>query len=171
MEASAPGRRVRLPSHSLAILEQRMSHTTLLLLIAVLAVATYWYGKQRALALVGGRRGIRQLHSLPSYYGWLTALTCALPCVLVVALWAGFQDSVITSMVQARVGAAVASMDATQLGLFMNDVRNVMSGAVPADQASEAARQGAAAYTQLRGVAGNALAGLLLALAAIGLFL
>jgi phosphate transport system permease protein len=148
-----------------------MSHTTLLLLIVVLAVATYWYGKQRALALVGGRRGIRQLHSLPSYYGWLTAITCALPCVLVVAVWAGFQDSVITSMVQARAGATVAAMDATQLGLFMNDVRNVMSGAVPADQASEAARRGAAAYAQLRGVAGNALAGLLLALAAIGLFI
>jgi phosphate transport system permease protein len=148
-----------------------MSHTTLLLLIAVLAVAAYWYGKQRALALVGGRRGIRQLHSLPSYYGWLTAITCALPCVLVVAVWAGFQDSVITSMVQARVGATVAAMDATQLGLFMNDVRNVMSGAVPADQVGEAAQRGAQAYAQLRGLAGNALAGLLLALAAIGLFI
>jgi phosphate transport system permease protein len=148
-----------------------MSQTTLLLLIAVLAVATYWYGKQRALALVGGRRGIRQLHSLPSYYGWLTAITCAVPCLLVVALWAGFQDSVITSMVQARAGSAVAAMDAAQLGLFMNDVRNVMSGAVPADQASEAAQRGAVAYAQLRGLAGNALAGLLLALAAGGLFI
>ncbi len=146
-----------------------MSHTTLFLLIGVLAIAAYWYGRQRALAQVGGRRGIRQLHSLPSYYGWLASLTCALPCVLVVVLWAGFQDSVITSMVGVRVGPELAGRDATQLGLFMNDVRNVLSGAIPADQASDAARRGAAAYEQLRGVAGNALTGIVLALAAAGL--
>jgi phosphate transport system permease protein len=146
-----------------------MSHTALLLLILVLAVAAYWYGKHRALALVGGRRGIRQLHSLPSYYGWLTALACALPCALILALWAGFQDSVITHMVQARLGADLAAMDHGQLGLFMNDVRNVLSGSVPAEQASGTVRRGAEIYAQLHGIARLALTGLVLALSAAGL--
>ncbi len=113
-----------------------MSNTTLFLLILVLAVAAYWYGKQRALALVGGRRGIRQLHSLPAYYGWLAALTCALPCALVVVVWAGFQDSVIASMVRTRVGPELAGLDHAQLGLFMNDVLNVLAGSVPLEQAT-----------------------------------
>jgi phosphate transport system permease protein len=147
-----------------------MSNTTLLLLILVLAIAAYWYGKHRALAVVGGRRGARQLHSLPTYYGWLAALTCALPCALVVVVWAGFQDSVIASMVRTRVGAELVGMDTAQLGLFMNDVLNVLSGSVPLEQATPAVRHGAETYTQLRSLAGNSLAGLVLALAAAGLF-
>ncbi len=113
-----------------------MSNTTPLLLILVFAVAAYWYGKHRALALVGGRRGIRQLHSLPAYYGWLAALTCALPCAVVVVVWAGFQDSVITSLVRTRVGPSSWGWTQAQLGLFMNDVLNVLAGSVPMEQAT-----------------------------------
>jgi phosphate transport system permease protein len=147
-----------------------MSNTTLLLLTLVFAIAAYWYGKHRALAMVGGRRGIRQLHSLPAYYGWLAALVCALPCAVVVLVWAGFQDSVIASMVRTRVGPELVGMDHAQLGLFMNDVLNVLSGSVPMEQATPAVRHGVESYTQLRGLAGNSLAGLVVALAAAGLF-
>lgn len=143
-----------------------MSNGTLLVLLLAMAVVAYWYGKRRALVLVGGRSGIRNLHSLPAYYGWLAALSCALPCLAVVATWAAFQDSVITSMVRARVGAELAGMNAAQLGLYMNDVRNVMSGAVPADHASAAVRHGAQVYLELRGMAAKALTALVLLLGA-----
>jgi phosphate transport system permease protein len=146
-----------------------MSHAALLLLIAAFAIAGFWLGKYRALQLVGGGRGIRQLHSLPAYYGWLTALWCALPCVLVVLLWAGFQDSVIASLVRARMGPELAGMDAGHVGLFLNDARNVVSGAVPAGQAPEAVQRAAGIYAGLRGTAAKALTGLVLLLAGAAL--
>ena len=146
-----------------------MSYTAIFLLIGALAVLAFWFGKFRSLATVGGGRGIRQLHSLPSYYGWLTALWCALPSLLIVLVWAAFQDSVVTAVVKARLGAEVASMDKAHLSLFMNDVRNVLAGAVPPEMVSDAAQQGAQIYGQLRATAGKALAGLVVALAAIGL--
>ncbi len=77
-----------------------MSNAALLLMIAVLTAAGYVLGKSRALTLVGGNRGMRNLHSLPRYYGLLTALWCLLPCMLVVLVWAGFQNAMLTSMVR-----------------------------------------------------------------------
>jgi hypothetical protein len=50
-----------------------MSHSALLLAPAVLAFAGYWVGKRRSPRLFGGGRGTRQLHSLPSDYGFLPA--------------------------------------------------------------------------------------------------
>ncbi len=146
-----------------------MSTTALLLLIAGLAVAAYWLGKHRALSLVGGGRGARRLHSLPSYYGWLTALCLALPCLAVLVVWMGFQGSVVGSMLRAQLGTELAGLDAGHVDLFMNDVRNLMAGAIPAEQASDAVRRGAEVYTQLRSNAAQALTGLILALSAIAL--
>ncbi|MEO6078594.1 MAG: phosphate ABC transporter permease subunit PstC [Steroidobacteraceae bacterium] len=146
-----------------------MSIGALLLLIAAMGVLGYWLGKYRSLALVGGGRGIRRLHSLPSYHGFLTALWCALPCLAVLLLWVSFQDSVITSLVTRGMGEA-APRDSASLGLLMNDVRNVASGAVPAQSVSEAARMAAATYGRLRSTFSLALTGTILALGLLGVF-
>src|SRR5512139_418371 len=110
-----------------------MSYAALFLLVAALAVVGYWLGKFRALAVVGGGKGIRKLHSLPSYYGLMTALWAALPCVLVLVVWGAFQEHIITSLVKSHIADAALSADRARVGLFMNDVHNVLSGAVPMD--------------------------------------
>jgi phosphate transport system permease protein len=148
-----------------------MSYTALFLLIAAIAVAGFWFGKFRALSLVGGGRGIRQLHSLPGYYGWLMALWCALPALLLVVIWGGFQDSVVTAMVRSQLGPEIMGLDQARLGLFMNDVRNVLSGAVSAEQAAPGVSEAAQLYGQLRHNAQLLLTGLVVALAAIALLL
>jgi phosphate transport system permease protein len=148
-----------------------MSYTALFLLIIAFAIAAYWIGKYRSLAMVGGGRGIRQLHSLPAYYGWLTALWAALPCLLVVVVWAGFQDAVISSLVRAQLGSNLQGLDAGHVGLFMNDVRNVLSGAVHPDAVAEPVRRGAEIYAQLRSTANKALIGLVLVIAAAALLI
>ena len=86
-----------------------MSYAALFLLIAALAVIGYWLGKFRALAVVGGGKGIRALHSLPSYYGLLTALWAALPCLLLLVLWASFQDHIIESLGLATQAASAVN--------------------------------------------------------------
>jgi phosphate transport system permease protein len=145
-----------------------MSGSALLLLIAAMAVVGYWLGKYRSLAVVGGGRGIRKLHSLPSYYGMLTALWCALPCLVVWIAWLVAEDEIIVSLVTRFMGGAVPT-DPTQLGLLMNDVRNIVSGAVPAASVSDLAQHAAVEYQRLHRVSSYALTGLIVCLGVLGI--
>ncbi|MEO6185044.1 MAG: phosphate ABC transporter permease subunit PstC [Steroidobacteraceae bacterium] len=145
-----------------------MSTSALLLLIAAMAALGYWLGKYRSLALVGGGRGIRQLHSLPSYYGLLTALWCALPCLAVLAIWLACQDGLISSLVTRDLGPAPSG--AANLGLFMNDVRNFASGSVPAAGVGQQVQVAAAHYQRLRGISSLALTGIILVMGLLATF-
>jgi phosphate transport system permease protein len=139
-----------------------MSYAALFLLLAVLVAAAYWLGKYRALALVGGGRGIRRLHSLPGYYGLMAAVWTALPCLLLLLLWAGFQESIIGSVVQRHLAPTAPALDQAHVGLLMNDVRNVVAGTVAAEDASPVVQAAAAEYQRLRAAAERQRAGLLL---------
>jgi len=113
---------------------------------------------------------MRRLHSLPSYYGLLTALWCALPCLLVLMLWLAFEDSILTALVTSGLGAAAPS-DPDALGLLMNDVRNAISGAVPMEFLDPEARAAAVHYQRLHGTSAMALTGVVLALGVLGIVL
>ena len=63
-----------------------MSSTILFLVIALLTVAGFYLGRTRALATVGGN--VRQLHSLPGYYGYAVALWCGIPSFLALVVLA-----------------------------------------------------------------------------------
>src|SRR5688572_31726992 len=103
-----------------------MTPTALLVALIALAAVAYWLGKTRSLAVVGGSRGIRNLHSLPTYYGALTAIWCALPALIVLGLWIAFQDAIIIRQVTIHLPADVRSLPAAEVGLVLNDVRNVV---------------------------------------------
>jgi phosphate transport system permease protein len=145
-----------------------MSTGALLLVIAAMAVLAYWLGKTRSLALVGGARGLRQLHSLPSYYGLLTALWCALPCLLVLVIWVVLQDRILTALVAAGLGSA-APADPAAFGLLMNDVHNVLTGAVPLESIAPDAQAAVGHYQRLRTISAVALTGVVLALGVIAI--
>ena len=148
-----------------------MQNSVLLLGLAVLAGIGYWSGKQRSLAVVGGKRGMRNLHSLPSYYGFLTALWCALPALIVLGIWVAFQDSIISRLVVADLPAHMRALDGGQIGLILNDVHNVIAGSVPVQGARPEVQAAAAQYTQLRGISRAALGVLLLVMALVALVL
>ncbi|MEO7775495.1 MAG: phosphate ABC transporter permease subunit PstC, partial [Steroidobacteraceae bacterium] len=134
-----------------------MTNSVFLLAVGALSGIAYWMGKQRSLALVGGTRGARNLHSLPSYHGWLAALWSALPALLILALWIGFQDRVITHLISAHFPAEVRSMPADQFGLILNDVRNVVDGNVLMASASAPVQAAASEYLELQVISRLAL--------------
>ena len=76
-----------------------MTPAALTLALALFTVGAFRIGKSRSLALVGGSRGVRHLHSLPSHYGLMTAMWCALPALLVIGVWLAFQDTIILRLV------------------------------------------------------------------------
>ena len=73
-----------------------MTALVLIAALLVLAAAAYQAGRRRALATVGGN--LRRLHSLPNYYGVYVALWCALPALLVLALWVALQGRIVEAV-------------------------------------------------------------------------
>jgi phosphate transport system permease protein len=139
-----------------------MTPAALLIALALLSVAAFWVGKSRSLALVGGSRGVRNLHSLPSHYGLMTAMWCALPALAVIGVWLVFQDAIILRLVTDQMSPALRDLPQNELSLVLNDVRNVVAGNVAADTANASVRAAAAQYLNLRGISRMALTVLVL---------
>jgi phosphate transport system permease protein len=139
-----------------------MTPAALLIALTLLSVGAFWIGKSRSLAIVGGTRGVRNLHSLPSHYGVMTALWCALPALLVIGLWFVFQDTIILRLITSQLPAGIQALPADELSLVINDVRNLIAGNVTPDSVSDTVRIAAAKYVRLRGVSRMALTVLVL---------
>jgi phosphate transport system permease protein len=148
-----------------------MTPSLLILSIVALSFAAYWVGRSRSLAVVGGARGARQLHSLPGHYGLLTALWCGLPALAVALLWFGFQDSAIVSLVSVGLPPEVRALPEAQFGLFVNDMRNVVAGNIAADQVSPATAAAASEYLRLRALARLAVTALAFAVGIVAILL
>jgi phosphate transport system permease protein len=139
-----------------------MTPTLLLVAIVALSVVAFWVGKARSLALVGGMRGVRHLHSLPGHYGLLAALWCGLPTLVIALTWLLFQDSILVGIVTAKLPPEVRALPEAQLGLVLNDMRNVIAGNVPASFVAPSTADAANEYLRLRGIARLALTALVL---------
>ena len=59
-----------------------MTTTHLAFAVLIIALFSYWLGIKRAITVAGGIQHTRQLVSLPSQYGLLTAFWCGLPAIL-----------------------------------------------------------------------------------------
>jgi len=108
-----------------------LSSSVFVLIAALLTITAiaYQFGRSRALSV--GRLsagGVRGLHSLPGYHGMSTALLCLLPALVLLAIWAALQDKLVLNMVVATLPADVQALPANELGLVLNDIRNIVSG-------------------------------------------
>jgi phosphate transport system permease protein len=142
-----------------------MPTSTVVLILLVLSAVAYQVGRSKSLATVGGLRGARNLHSLPGYYGLLTALWCAIPALAVLALWNAMDGRIVTEMVVASMPAEVRELADDRLSLVLNDVRNVVAGAVPFEFASPEVQAAAQRYIELNRLSNLAAAALCLAIA------
>ena len=142
-----------------------MTPAALLIALTLLSVGAFWIGKTRSLALVGGNRGVRNLHSLPGHYGMMTALWCALPALAIIGVWLVFQDAIIVRLVTEHLPAGVRELSANDLSLVLNDMRNLVAGNVPAASVTPAVQAAAAEYLHLRGISRMALSVLVMVLA------
>ncbi|MBK1700544.1 phosphate ABC transporter permease subunit PstC [Thiococcus pfennigii] len=143
----------------------------LLILLAAMAVA-YRLGSKRAVSVAGGAAGIKTLHSLPAYYGFYLALWTGLPALLVLGLWLGFQDAIITALVQAQLpGDLTAGLSEGRLSLLLNDIKNLAQGNIVSGEITPALQAAADQYVRLQGIATLALWTLVLAVATGGLAL
>jgi len=100
--------------------------TVIVATLLVLTAIGYYSGRQRAFASVGGRAS--QLHSLPSYHGAYVALWCLLPSLLLLLLWMLAEPHILRALTIGALPPELANLPENQLGLVLNDVRNLADG-------------------------------------------
>jgi phosphate transport system permease protein len=89
--------------------------------------------------------------------------------LLVLGLWIAFQDSIIITLVKSHLPADVQQLPASELGLALNDVRNVVAGNTAMEAARPEIRAAAMEYVQLRQASRFALTALVIAMGLIAM--
>lgn len=147
-----------------------MSTLGILLTLLTLSAFSYFIGRKRSLALATrGKRGGKNLHSLPSYYGYLVVVWCALPALFVLLAWSVAATPIITHMTLAHLPAEMQTQSADQISLLTNQIHNLV------EQGTETAtdpvmRVVAEEYAHLQTISNMAKTILVLALAGAGIF-
>ena len=100
-----------------------MDSSTLIFVIAFLALFSYWFAIQRAIKVAGGRSKIKNLTSLPRQFGLLTAFWCGIPAIMFLLSWGIFESSVIDSLLLSKLPAEAAVLSSDQLSLYLNNIR------------------------------------------------
>ena len=139
----------------------------LFLSLLLLSTGAYYLGRKRAFAVSGGQ--IRNLHSLPSFYGSYTALWCILPALIVFALWVTLQPGIIVDLVVADLPPELHNLAPDRLNLVVNDLKNLVSGNFVSSTPDPAMLAAADHYRNLRTIGNAALWVVVLTLATLGI--
>ena len=132
--------------------------------LIVLVMFGHLLGRRRASQAAGGDNRI--LHSLPRYYGLFVALWTGIPAALLMVLWLSFQPFVLESFLIPSLGEQIRNLPADQLGLLLNDIRNVADGNISSRRDDPLVSHAASRLIEWRQLG---QAGLLVMIAAIGL--
>ncbi|MCG8088904.1 MAG: phosphate ABC transporter permease subunit PstC [Candidatus Thiodiazotropha endolucinida] len=132
-----------------------MHTSTLIILLLGLMSLAYYFGRKRSLSIVGGK--IRDLHSLPSYYGLQTAMWCGIPALILLSLWISFEETVVTGIVVESLPQELQSLPPERLDLVLNDVRNLSKGDIVSSTVDQTMQQAADHYSSLMDISHMAL--------------
>ena len=144
-----------------------MESTTLLLLLAAIAIAAFFAGRGKAIASVGGPSGRQSLHSLPGYYGYYVAMWCLLPGLALILAWMFVEPRVIVALIVKGLPDAERSMSPGELNLLVNNIQNLAVGDAVSGEVDAVLREASARYLELSRLSRNLLATLSLGLAAL----
>ena len=102
-----------------------MSLGLLFLTVLALAALGYALGRRKAMATADG--DMRKLHSLPTFYGWITALGVLIPVLAVCLIWLFAEGFVIHNSALRHIDPADVPADSS-INLMMADVTRLAEG-------------------------------------------
>jgi len=140
-----------------------MTNGALLLLIILLAGVAYALGRRKASAM---RKAGTSLHSLPRYYGYMVALSAAIPALLLMVLWLAIEPSVLKNSTTNILPAEIQSQSSGQIDLILNDIKNLATGGI-SQSADDPVRQAAADHYKSKQNTSRVLKTILVLLAAL----
>ncbi len=100
-----------------------MNSNALFVVIVILAISSFIYGRQRSLLVANETGSRRDLHSLPNYYGYMVALWCGLPALIALLFWGMLETTTIDSLLITELPSEQQAMSRSDLNLFLNDVK------------------------------------------------
>ncbi|MGB5490658.1 MAG: PstC family ABC transporter permease, partial [Woeseiaceae bacterium] len=121
-----------------------MQSATIILLLAFMALAAFYFGRGRSLAVVGGPSHGSALHSLPGYYGYYVAIWCALPALALLSVWMMLEPRIVVALVVSELPESYRSLSAGELDLLLNNIRNLASGDVVSVEVDQSLQDAAA---------------------------
>ena len=145
-----------------------MDHSTLLLSLGLMAVASFYLGRHRALAQVGGPGRSVGLHSLPGYYGYYTAICCVLPALCLALAWILIEPRVIVYLVIESLPGSYRDLPTGELNLLVNNIKNLNTGDIVSGRIDEVLRSAASLYAEYETKSHQLLAGLTCGIAILG---
>ncbi len=145
-----------------------MQSTTLILLLSFMAIAAFYFGRGRSMALVGGASHVSALHSLPGYYGYYVAIWCALPALALLLLWILLEPRIVVALVISGLPAEYQALPEGELNLLVNNIQNLATGDVISVSADAVMENAAAQFNAYVTKSRQLLAVLALGLAALG---
>ncbi|MEZ5535550.1 MAG: phosphate ABC transporter permease subunit PstC [Thiolinea sp.] len=148
-----------------------MNTATILLVLLILATFGYVLGRKRSLAVSDGNKGTNKLHSLPDYYGYLVAVWCLIPAIIVLVLWNAFSNTIITQNVISSLPAEIQQADKAEIGLLMNRVKSMATSGTIDTSASPEQQAAAQSYINLQSTSAIAKAVVVLAIALGGFYI
>jgi phosphate transport system permease protein len=110
---------------------------------------------------------MRNLHSLPSYYGSYVLLWAALPSALILLIWGMIQDSVLTQIMQSHLPAEMLSLSSDRLGLLISSIKSYALTGFSASEVTPQIQAAADEFNRLSSTAAVAQAVLVLIVATI----
>ncbi|MBL6955477.1 MAG: phosphate ABC transporter permease subunit PstC [Chlorobium phaeobacteroides] len=129
-----------------------MSPLLLFLLLLLLSVTGFFIGRRKAVSLAKKAGGTSRLHSLPVYYGTLTAFWCCLPAFFMFLIWLSFEQSIITWLMVADLPEQARALPPARLNVLISDIQGLVNGNIVSGEVTPLMRSAAEHYISLKGI-------------------
>jgi len=145
-----------------------MDVSTLVIVALALAAMSFVYGRSQAYKVAFANGGMKSMHSLPSHYGMMVALWCALPALAIIIGWSLLSPVFVNSVLHDAIPQSVIEQGPKSVELYKNSLENLVdSGRI--NSTDDAERQYAAQrLSDLRRISSMALVVLALSAAIAG---
>jgi len=146
-----------------------MQTANLLITLLALSAVAYYMARGRSISQAGQLGGIRHLHSLPFYYGMRAALWCALPAIILLAIWVMFDEPLISAALIGSLPEHLKPTTEVDHNLLLNSIENIATGALSSDGLDPGLIKAAETLGGLRNTGQNLMTAAALSTAVIGL--
>lgn len=121
----------------------------LISIILLLGFSSYFFGRKKAIVIQSSKR----LTALPKFYGYYLSIWCAVPALIIFALWSVFEPSIVKSLILSDYNGQILTKNELQLtytkikalalGNYSGNITNFLDNS-------------ANKYLQIKGIADNA---------------
>ena len=139
-----------------------MSSLLILSVLIILIGFGHILGRQRASHAVSGN--LRNLHSLPNFYGLYVALWAGIPAVIALCLWLILQPVILDQLLVSSLSEQYKSFPEDKLGLLLNDVKNIADGNISSRRGDPSVMEAANRLNDWRHIGSLALFAVVIAL-------